>query len=228
MNGRLIVMVLALASASCSSEDTDDAGGEATPLATSGPLLPWKQGNSWTYQVTGDGETSTKVTTIGALEAIGGSGPNAAKMAYKVTTKKGADDETISWQVEEGERVVRYREQSFHAGSGELEEDEHWEPAKLHVDMTAAHTVAGASWLEEYSETKSQPGEQDETSTERDPWTVDAVDQIVTVPAGTFRAIVFTKAGGSNLKTYWYVPGVGKVKETGGQTELLVSYQVAP
>ena len=36
------------------------------------------------------------------------------------------------------------------------------------------------------------------------------------------------KAGGSNLKTYWYVPGVGKVKETGGQTEELVSYEVAP
>ena len=63
---------------------------------------------------------------------------------------------------------------------------------------------------------------------ERDPWTVDAVSQMVTVPAGTFRAIVLTKAGGSSLKTYWYVPGVGKVKETGGQTEELVSYEVRP
>jgi hypothetical protein len=226
MNGRLIVMVLALASASCSSEGADDSDSVVTPMETSGALLPWKEGNTWTYQVTGDGEQSTKITTIGALEAIGGTGPNAAKMAFKVTTKKGASDETISWQVEEGQRVVRYREQSFHAG--ELEQDERWEPAKLHVDMTAAHTAAGASWLESYQETKSQPGEEDETSTERDPWTVDAVDQIVTVPAGTFRAIVLTKAGGSNLKTYWYVPGVGKVKETGGQTELLVSYKVAP
>jgi hypothetical protein len=43
------------------------------------------------------------------------------------------------------------------------------------------------------------------------------------VPAGTFDAIVLRKVGGSE-KRYWYVRGVGKVKETGGQVEELVSW----
>ena len=63
-----------------------------------------------------------------------------------------------------------------------------------------------------------------EDSSER--WTVDSVDEVVEVPAGKFHAIVLQKAGGDTLKTYWFVPGIGKVKETGGQTEALVSYSV--
>ena len=41
-------------------------------------------------------------------------------------------------------------------------------------------------------------------------------DETVEVPAGTFEhAIHFQKAG----KNYWYLRGVGKLKETGSQTE---------
>jgi hypothetical protein len=51
----------------------------------------------------------------------------------------------------------------------------------------------------------------------------------VTVPAGTFTAIYLQKAsGGGTTKTYWYVPGVGKVKEDGGQLEELVSHELVP
>jgi len=212
----------------CSDSEPGGGAADAAVIETSGPLLPFKQGNTWTYKVTGDGEVSEKVTTIGATEAVGGTGPHAAATAFKVVTKKGVSDQTISWQAVEGDRVVRYREQAFHAGSGELEEEEHWDPAKLHIDGSAAHTVAKASWLEDYQETKLPVGKAPSTETARDRWTVDAIDQVITVPAGTFRAIVFIKAGGSTLKTYWYVPGVGKVKETGGQTEELVSYKVVP
>ena len=217
-----------LALAACGEGEPGGGSADAAVIETSGPLLPFKQGNTWTYKVTGDGEVSNKVTTIGAAGPVGGTGPHAAVTAFKVVTTKGATDQTISWQAVEGDRVVRYREQAFHAGTGELEEEEHWDPAKLHVDGSPAHTVAGASWLESYQETKLPVGEAASTETARDRWTVDAIDQLITVPAGTFRAIVFQKAGGSTLKTYWYVPGVGKVKETGGQTEELVSYKVVP
>jgi hypothetical protein len=52
----------------------------------------------------------------------------------------------------------------------------------------------------------------------------------VTVPAGTFTAVYLQKvsATGGSAKTYWYVPGVGKVKESGGQLEELVSYSLVP
>jgi hypothetical protein len=39
---------------------------------------------------------------------------------------------------------------------------------------------------------------------------------------------VLIKSTATGSKTYWYVPGVGKVKETGGQTEELVSFDVDP
>lgn len=205
----------------------DSTLADASAPAKTPTLLPWAEGNSWTYRVTGDGEQSTKVTTVGALEPIG-VGPNAQKLAHKVITRKGAMDETISWQAVEGERVLRYREQSFSKATGALQLDEHWQPGKLRVDWSAAHTAAGASWVETYSETKLPVDDVASTATATDTWMVDAVNQPVTVPAGTFTAIVLIKAGEASLKTYWFVPGVGKVKETGGQTEELVSYQVAP
>ncbi|EAU62156.1 hypothetical protein [Stigmatella aurantiaca] len=48
------------------------------------------------------------------------------------------------------------------------------------------------------------------------------------MPAGTFQAVVLQKAGGGTAKTYWFVRGIGKVKEEGGQTEELVRYEVLP
>jgi hypothetical protein len=205
--------------------EMEDAGQSSTG---DGPYLPWKQGNTWTYRVTNNGEVSTKVVTIMAEEKVGGSGPNADETAFKVVTKKGELDQTISWQTTRGDDVVvRFREQSFHAMTGELELEEYWAPYKLHFDGSAAHTEAGATWLEDYEETKVPIDAEPQTQTERDRWRVDSPDEEVTVPAGTFRAVVVIKAGGTDLKTYWYVRGVGKVKETGGQTEELVSYEVA-
>lgn len=225
---RTWLLAVLSASAACGSDGSEGDAQTANVVVTSGPLLPWKEGNTWTYRVTGDGEQSTKVTTVGPLESVGGTGPHAQAQANKVVTKKGELDQTLSWQVSDGVRVVRYREQSFGAKTGLLQLEEHWNPAKLHIDGSPARIAAGANWIEEYQETKLDPNAAPVTTTQRDSWRVDAVDQIVTVPAGTFKAIVLIKAGGSNLKTYWYVPGVGKVKETGGQTEELVSYQVAP
>lgn len=198
-----------------------DADRPAQPV-----FLPWKEGNSWTYRVTNKGKVSTKVVTVMAEERVGGSGPHADEQAFKVVTKKGALDQTVSWQALRGDAVVRFREQSFHADTGALELEEHWDPYKLHFDGSAARVEAGATWFEEYEETKLPSGASPQTSSERDRWLVDSPEEKVTVPAGTFRAVVVMKAAGAELKTYWYAPGVGKVKETGGQTEELVSYEV--
>lgn len=204
----------------------DGAGGAASVPLPEGPLLPWAVGNTWTYKVTKDGVSALKTTTVGELEPVGGDGPNAELMAYHVITAKGTDlkDRTESWQgpsSDEPERIVRYREQSFDVTSGNLELEEYWEPARLHIDGTAEHTATGASWLDIYSETKLPVGLTATTKESRDLWTVVSDDETVEVPAGTFEhAIHFRKVGGST-KEYWYVRGVGKVKETGSQTEEL-------
>jgi hypothetical protein len=219
----------ALVLSACGSFDPSATPKADAGVAASGPLLPWKVGNSWTYRVTDGSEVGTKVTTIGELEAVGGTGPNADKMANKVVTKKkDGTDQTISWQASTGDMVVRYREQAFHALTGLLEEEEHWDPFKLHIDGSPDHRIAYATWLEIYQETKLPVDAQPSMHEARDRWSVLSVDEEVTVPAGTFHAIVFQKAGSSTSKSYWYVPGLGKVKETGGQIEELVTSQLMP
>jgi hypothetical protein len=56
-----------------------------------------------------------------------------------------------------------------------------------------------------------------------------AVDEPVTVPAGTFNCLRVRRRAsqqdGSD-KTYWFAKGVGKVKEVGGQTEELTSVTI--
>jgi hypothetical protein len=224
-----LLATLLVGGAACGSTDPSANPQDAGPRRT-GALLPWKAGYSWTYQVTEAGLVTTKVTTIGDLELVAGTGPNAGTMAFKVVTKKqGGTDQTISWQAALGDKVVRYREQAFYptgAMEGMLQEEEHWDPHKLHIDGTAEHTTAGATWLEDYTETKLPVGAQPATHQARDRWTVLSASEPVTVPAGTFDAIVLQKAGGQTTKQYWYVPGIGKVKETGGQTEELVSHTV--
>jgi hypothetical protein len=208
-----------------------DGGGGSSPLPQ-GPLLPWAVGNSWTYQVTKDGVVTLKTTNIGELEAVGGDGPNADAMAYHVTTAKGADanDHTESWQTQSADnpdRIVRYREQSFDATSGSLELDEHWEPEKLHVDGSPERTVKGATWLEAYTETKLVVGLSPTTHDVRERWTVLDDDATVEVPAGTFEHVIhLQKAGSGSAKEYFYLRGVGKIKETGSQTEELTEYQL--
>lgn len=206
-----------------------DSGSMHMETPPAGDLLPWREGNTWTYRVTNNGVVSMKTTVVGAEESVGGTGPNASKKAFKVTTTKGENDRTVSWQAVVGDRVVRYREQAFMQTSGALALEEHWAPHKIHVDGSDARTKAGASWTETFEETKTLPDGTATTATVSDSWIVDGVNVEVKVPAGTFRAVVLQKSGGSgSTKTYWYVPGIGKVKETGGQIEELVSYKVAP
>lgn len=171
----------------------------------------------------------TKTTTVGALQAVGGTGPAKALMANAVITTKGTNgnDETRSWQVLQGERVVRYREQSFGAATGALQQEEYWEPHKIHIDWSAERLLTGATWTETYEETKLPVGGSPSVTPVEDSWRCVAAAESVTVPAGTFTAVVFEKTSGSGTKkTYYYARGVGKLKEVGVQTEELVSFSV--
>jgi len=197
-----------------------------------GSLLPWQTGNRWSYRVTQDGQQSLKVTTVGELREVGGSGPNAERSAFHVVTIKGTDatDRTESWQgpaSDGSQRIVRYRELAFGAKTGELQLEEHWDPSKLHVDGSEERLLADSAWIEVYSETKLEVGQPPSTHEVREHWRVLSDDETVTVPAGTFEhAVHLRKTVGASLKEYWYVRGVGKVKEVGAQTEELTDYSV--
>jgi hypothetical protein len=230
MSHTWLALALAVASLTgCGGIDPSEAsGGDGGELV--GDLLPLQVGNTWTYRVTSGGEVTTKTQTVGEQEQVGGTGPNAGELAFRMTTRRGASGskETVSWQARVGDDVVRYREQAFHGTTGALKLEEHWDPYKLRVSGASERRQAGATYLEEYSETKVPADGATTTATQTDRWEVVSSSEQVTVPAGTFQALVLRKSGGMSQKTYWFVPGVGKVKETGSQIEELVSYEVSP
>src|SRR5690606_28573030 len=179
-------LVLSMA---CGGEDPDPNPGTSTQ-----PLLPWEAGNTWTYRVTDNGVVSTKVTTVGELGPVGGAGPNKDVLAYHVvTTKSDGVDKTESWQAVEGDRVVRYREISFSAKTGQPTLEEHWAPHKLRIDSSAERTKVGAMWREEYQETKIPAGAAATTEPAADLWFVDALEDIEVPGRGTMTAVLVRK-----------------------------------
>ncbi|MGC4093957.1 MAG: hypothetical protein QM756_39830 [Polyangiaceae bacterium] len=210
--------------AGCGSDAPTDTG---TGADASEPLLPWAIGNTWTYRVTEDGVVSEKTTTVMQADKVGGTGPHAAEDAYFVVTKKGADqkDKTESYQAPAAgnpDRIVRYRELSYGAMTGLVQLEEYWDPPRIHADGSWEATAT--SWLDAYTEYKLPTGEQPLPGVAtRDMWNLVSADEAVDTPYGHFaHSMHLSKAE----KNYWYVRGVGKVRETGGQTEELVSYKL--
>lgn len=225
------MFALGLVALACGGDRTSPPTTEGPDAGELKPLLPWTPGRSWTYQVTDADGVTTKVTTVGDEVEPVGLGPNAEELAYRVvTSKQDGKDKTVSWQAEKGDTVVRYREQSYDASSGTLELETYWDPPRLHADGSAKHTKDGATWSDDFTEIEvavdadgnlGTPQESEKSET----WQVLAADVEVEVPAKTYsHAVLFQKASSGKVKRYWYVRGVGKVKEEGdSQTEELVS-----
>jgi hypothetical protein len=223
-----------------------DGGATPDPLA---PYLPFKVGNSWKYKVTDrvDGTVSMKTNVLEAMEAVGGRGPNATKMAIRAKTIKTEmrvtglrTDWVVSWQGHEGTGLVRYRELGYQAVTGggtpmNVTYEMYWEPWKLRLEEGPERTAAGATWVETYKETKQPVGALAMTTMETDYWKVEAVDVPCSVPdKPPLTCIKLRKSGTStdDGKTYWFARGVGKVREEGrpptGQVEELVDYTIVP
>jgi hypothetical protein len=218
-----ISLFVALSQLACGSDDPDasDGGGQSGER-----LLPMKVGASWTYRITdpSTGATGNKMSTVEVSEDVGGA--KAGTIAMRVRTEK-LDGVTVSWQEDVGTGIIRHREQAFDLGENLLLE-ETYSPHKLRIDETTNHLSSGASWTETYEETVTDANGT-RTVSKSESWTVEAVDESITVPAGTFTTVRLRKVGsglGASDKTYWFAPGVGKIKETGGQTEELMAYQI--
>jgi hypothetical protein len=232
------------------------SGSGTTPTNTTGSYVPLKVGNEWRYNVTDtDGTISAKVQGVTAMGVVGGMGPEAATMAYKLVTGDKFDDANgdISYQNWTADsRLVRYREISVGGSSGKTKKEEYYStPFKLRIWDDAAQLALG-TWPERYKtftvDTAKTPDDAGApnadggaavdaglVTTEEmalEVWTVVALDETVTVPAGTYKALVLEKvvpSSGSDKK-FWFVRGVGKVKETGvgDQTEELISATIMP
>ena len=229
--GRVALALTMLGATACGSgAKTPDAGASAT-----GSYYPLAVGDSWTYQETAtDGTISAEVVSVVAEEMVGGDGPNAAQMAFRVVTGNKVNDPNgdIDWEAEiqtPDQRIVRYREESVGETKGNEKNETYWDPPRLRLDEAADRVVAGASWEEDpYTEHDTDVDTNDggmfipdggiTSSVEHDIWSVVGVDEAVTVPAGTFKTLHLkriNKDSTDGVKEFWFARGIGRVKETG-------------
>jgi hypothetical protein len=206
-------------------DDGDDDGTQPMLCPTEGRYLALTPGASWRFMVrdADTNEVTEKTQTVGALENVGGS--KEGMMAFRVTTTK-PNGSTTSWQQDTGDSIRRHKEID---AAGTTQTTEIYDPYRTRVDETSARLVAGATWTESYTEIVTTSTGATTTTPKTEQWTVEALEEQVTVPAGTFCAMrvhrTSTVAGGSGSdKMFWFTRGVGKIKEVGaGQTEELMS-----
>jgi hypothetical protein len=198
----------------------------AVPMVTSGPYQPMVVGATWTYNVTDTGVSYVKNSTVMTYEDVGGM--YAGTMGYKVSETIKTDTQ-YTWYVVAPSDVHRLHDQEVD-GNGNLKTEDWYTPYDLRVDESADHLMAGASWMLSYQDahTSSTKPMSDKTINEK--WTTDAVNEVVTEPAGTFNALKITRTNTADgtAKSQWFVQGVGKIREsnTTGHLEELTSYMI--
>lgn len=176
-------------------------------------LFPLAVGNAWTFRVRGGDELETKVQTITGTTANGG---------YVMRTSNGTT-ETISVQRVEGTALVRESEVS--SEDGVVVERVRFSPPAVRVDLMISTLGAtyDATFAEEHLD---EAGNVTHTTPKVQHFVIEAVDELIEVPAGEMRAVrVRRDTEGSSSKTYWYVRGVGKIREVGGQVEELSGWE---
>jgi hypothetical protein len=208
---------------------TPDAGDDTACAAADAPDLsaryyPWKVGTVWTNLLTNPltGDTEVNDTTVDAYEAIGHGHPG--QCGFRVSGEK-LFGNTISWNGYEGDIGVRYAQEDFDISGAQTSEQDN-APYRLKMDETPAHMTAYATYTESFDETTIDASGT-VTRAKSENWTVISTSESVTVPAGTYDALHLRRVNpdGNKTKDFWFVAGVGKVKEVGGeQNQELMSY----
>ncbi|HYO54405.1 hypothetical protein [Archangium sp.] len=185
-------------------------------------LWPLTRGSTWTYRIT----DPVRGTFEKRVEVLGEQAVPETTMTATAVRSTQPHLEELSWQVDVNGVVVRLREEDRKGDT--LARATTWNPAT--VKSLATERPVGWSYESSIRElTRLGDG----TTEDKDKtyiWRVEAVNETVHTPAGTFtNAIRIKRARGdkeNQERTYWLVPGIGKVKEDGERLEVLVSYDV--
>jgi hypothetical protein len=185
-----------------------------TPGVTAAPgeYAPLSVGLSWTYQVTtATGDVSQHPTVVEAMESSPAAGNPSFRIRYELP-----DATSLRWEQKSGSSVVRYEDDTVDA-SGTTTATKVYTPSELVLDESPQHLTSGATWVEMYGQTKSS-SKSGKVTQETAQWTVLSVNEMVTVPAGTFTCLKVQRVHSSSSspvpEVTWYAAGIGKVKET--------------
>jgi len=200
-----------------------DGGGDPVPSQPERSLYPITQGSTWTYRITEQGLAPyEKVLEVLGAQALPGS-PGASAILVRSIQPHLQED---AYLVEHDGFVMRVREEDRKQGN--LARTTTWLPAT--IKSLADSREAGWSGSFTTQETIRFPAGDEEQKERVYVWRVLATES-VTVPAGTFEAVKVERVRPDkpdSLRTYWLVPGIGKVKETGERLEELVAHDVRP
>jgi len=180
-------------------------------------LLPLTVGNEWTFQVTdSSGVVSVKTQTVVRTTSTAD-----GRAAFVMETSRANNKGTRSVQLIVDGQLLRASEETL--DNGAVSNRYVYEPYGLRIDLSAQDI--NATYSDSHDKHKvDTTGAILETEEKMHTFYVEGVDELVEVPAGTFECVrVRREKVGSTDKTYWYAPGVGKVKEIGGQTEELTA-----
>ena len=185
-------------------------------------LWPLTRGTRWTYRIT----DPTRGTFEKQVEVMGEQTVPETSMKAIAVRSLQPHLEELSWQLELNGVVVRLREEDRKAGA--LARVTTWSPAT--VKAIAQEQRVGWTFTSDIRELTRLGDGTTEDKDKTYVWRVEAVNETVTTPAGTFtNAIRLKRARGdkeNQERTYWLVPGIGKVKEDGERLEELVSYDI--
>jgi hypothetical protein len=188
---------------------------------------PWQIGAAWSYKLTDPSgalpPAMDKKTTVMAEMDVGG--VHAGKRAFLVHVEQLTGSKDV-YEAFEGALDVRY-ESIFYDSTGRMTSTDIDQPYRLKLDENADHTALNATWSTSFTETTTKVGAAPQTSTKTESWRVISADEPITVIAGAYKALhVQRTSSGGKTQDYWYVRGVGKVKETGSgaQEEELMSF----
>jgi hypothetical protein len=193
-------------------------GVDAAAQVTTGPYEPLAVGLSWTYHVNDNGVAYDKTTAVTATEDAGG--PAAGITVFHLVDTFPADKQNTWYQVD-GQLVKRLHDNSLDS-AGNVKADDWYSPFRLRVDETPEHLVAGAAWSLSLTDTHSSATKAPTSVMKTDNWRVEGVDEPVTVPYGTFLSLHVSRTdpNDGSIKSFWFVRGVGKVKETNNSGHL--------
>lgn len=211
--------------AACGGSNTDTPMPDASGPNPTTRYEPWATGNVWSYKLTDPKTNQTamnKLTTIMAQQDVGG--VHAGKQAFLVHIEQLTGSKDV-YEAIVGDLDIRYKS-VFYDANGAMTSTDVDQPYRLKLDESAAHTAAGAQWSETFSETSTTTGGAPSTKSKTEQWRVVNPAEPINVIAGSYTALHVQRTSSSGtIQDYWYVRGVGKVKETGGgYNEELMSF----